>query len=123
MRIRDFRIPKLPVGVEVTRMILHVCLCDREWTSKMDSGELPIHYENDLSLMYCTTIMKFLNNVAAVGRMRQRSLYQIAKQLEIPTWIVGLRHSAAHGHELLSLGMLRIAINILFEWLHVCLSY
>ncbi|XP_011154991.1 uncharacterized protein LOC105192510 isoform X2 [Harpegnathos saltator] len=50
--------------------------------------------------------------------MKQTSLFRIAKQLKIPEWIVGLRHNAAHGHELQPLGVLRIAINVLLEWLH-----
>lgn len=112
------RIPKLPVGVDCTLSILQVCLRDREWTSKIDNGELPMYCENDLSLMYSTTIMRFLNHFCNIGHTKQTSLFRIAKQLKIPEWIVSLRHQAAHGYELPSLGVLRIAINILLQWLH-----
>ncbi|XP_050444578.1 ribosomal biogenesis protein LAS1L [Cataglyphis hispanica] len=112
------RIPKLPVGVDCTLTILQVCLRDREWTSKIDSGELPMYCENDLSLMYSTTIMRFLNHFCNIGHTKQTSLFQIAKQLKIPEWIVNLRHQAAHGYELPSIGVLRIAINVLLHWLH-----
>ncbi|XP_014475096.1 PREDICTED: uncharacterized protein LOC106744673 isoform X2 [Dinoponera quadriceps] len=112
------RIPKLPVGVDSTLSILQVCLRDREWTTKIDNGELPMYCENDLSLMYSTTIMRFLNHVSTIGHTKQVSLFKIAQQLKIPEWIVGLRHNAAHGYELAPLGVLRIAINILLEWLH-----
>ncbi|XP_029662161.1 uncharacterized protein LOC115234909 [Formica exsecta] len=112
------RMPKLPVGVDCTLSILQVCLRDREWTSKIDSGELPMYCENDLSLMYSTTIMRFLNHFCNIGHTKQTSLFQIAKQLRIPEWIVNLRHQAAHGYELPSIGVLRIAINILLHWLH-----
>ncbi|XP_015432702.1 PREDICTED: uncharacterized protein LOC107188842 [Dufourea novaeangliae] len=112
------RVPKLPVGVDCTLSIMQVCLRDREWTPKINNGDLPISYENDLCLMYSTTIMRFLNHISNIGHTKQTSLFQIAKQLNIPEWIVNLRHDTAHGHELPSIGVLRIAINILLTWLH-----
>ncbi|XP_076237903.1 uncharacterized protein LOC143181403 [Calliopsis andreniformis] len=112
------RMPKLPVGVHCTLSVLQVCLRDREWTPKINKGELPISYENDLCLMYSTTIMRFLNHISNIGHTKQTSLFQIAKQLNIPEWIVSLRHDTAHGHELPSIGVLRIAINLLLTWLH-----
>lgn len=112
------RMPKLPVGVDCTLSILQVCLRDREWTSKIDSGELPMYCENDLSLMYSTIIMRFLNHFSNIGHMKQTSMFKIASQLKIPEWIVELRHETAHGHELPSIGVLRIAVNILLHWLH-----
>ncbi|XP_024870779.1 ribosomal biogenesis protein LAS1L [Temnothorax curvispinosus] len=112
------RMPKLPVGVDCTLSILQVCLRDREWTSKIDSGELPMYCENDLSLMYSTTIMRFLNHFSNIGHTKQTSMFKIASQLKIPEWIVKLRHETAHGYELPSIGVLRIAINILLHWLH-----
>ncbi|KAG5322061.1 LAS1L protein, partial [Acromyrmex heyeri] len=112
------RMPKLPVGVDCTLSILQVCLRDREWTSKIDSGELPMYCENDLSLMYSTTIMRFLNYFSNIGHTKQTSMFKIASQLKIPEWIVELRHETAHGYELPSIGVLRIAINILLHWLH-----
>lgn len=99
--------------------IIEVCLRDRELTPKIESGELPPYYENDLCLMYSTTIMRFLNHITNVGQTKLTSLFQIAKQLKIPLWIVNIRHDAAHGHELPSVSVLRIATNILLEWLHV----
>ncbi|KAK2582080.1 hypothetical protein KPH14_002783 [Odynerus spinipes] len=112
------RMPKLPVGVDCTLSIIQVCLRDREWTPKIDNAELPVHYENDLCLMYSTAIMRFLNHISNIGHTKQTSLFQIAKQLNIPEWIVNLRHDAAHGHELPSIDVLRIAINVLLTWLH-----
>ncbi|KAG7202155.1 hypothetical protein KM043_015837 [Ampulex compressa] len=112
------RIPKLPVGVDCTLSILQVCLRDREWTPKIISGELPVHYQNDLSLMYSTTIMRILNHISNIGHTKQTSLFHIARQLNIPEWIVNLRHDAAHGHDLPSIDLLRRAINILLAWLY-----
>ncbi|KYM99818.1 Protein LAS1 like protein [Cyphomyrmex costatus] len=112
------RMPKLPAGVDCTLSILQVCLRDREWTSKIDNGELPMYCENDLSLMYSTTIMRFLNYFSNIGQTKQTSMFKIANQLKIPEWIVELRHETAHGHELPSIGVLRVAINILLLWLH-----
>ncbi|XP_046814658.1 uncharacterized protein LOC124422355 isoform X1 [Vespa crabro] len=112
------RMPKLPVGVDCTLSIIQVCLRDREWSPKIDNAELPIHYENDLCLMYSTAIMRFLNHISNIGHTKQTSLFHIAKQLNIPEWIVNLRHDAAHGHELPSIDVLRIAVNLLLTWLH-----
>lgn len=112
------RMPKVPVGVDCTLSILQVCLRDREWTPKIDNAELPIDYENDLCLMYSTAIMRFLNHVSNIGHTKQTSLFQIAKQINIPEWVVNLRHDAAHGHELPSIDVLRLAANLLLTWLH-----
>lgn len=112
------RNPKLPVGVDCTLSLVQVSLRDREWSEKLDKAELPIHYENDLCMMYSLSIMRFLNHIANIGHTKQTSLFQIAKQLNIPEWIVNLRHDAAHGHELPSISVLRIAVNILLTWLH-----
>ncbi|XP_076753701.1 uncharacterized protein LOC143425092 [Xylocopa sonorina] len=114
----EARIPKLPIGVDCTLSILQVCIRDREWTPKVNNGELSISYENDLCLMYSTTIMRLLNHVFNVGHTKQTSMFQIAKEINIPEWIVNLRHDTAHGYELPSISVLRIAANILLTWLH-----
>lgn len=112
--------PKLPVGVECTLLILQVCLRDREWSPKIDNGELPMYSENDLSLIYSTTIMRFFNHITNIEYIKHTSLLKVAKLVKLPTWIINIRHQAAHGHELPSIAVLRIAINILLHWLHVC---
>lgn len=110
--------PKLPVGVDCTLSLMQVCLRDRDWSPKINKGELPLSYENDLCLLYSTTIMKFLNHIANIGNTRHTSLFKIARQLKIPKWIVELRHNAAHGHELASIELLRTAANVLLSWIH-----
>ncbi|XP_020278527.1 uncharacterized protein LOC109852100 [Pseudomyrmex gracilis] len=112
------RMPKLPVGVECTLLILQVCLRDREWSPKIDNGELPMYSENDLSLIYSTTIMRFFNHITNIEYIKHTSLLKVAKLVKLPTWIINIRHQAAHGHELPSIAVLRIAINILLHWLH-----
>ncbi|XP_058793115.1 uncharacterized protein LOC131665310 [Phymastichus coffea] len=112
------RIPKLPVGVECTLGLIQVCLRDQEWIPKITNGEMPNSYENDLRMMYSTAIMKFLNHISNIAHKKQTSLFLIAKQLNIPEWIVDLRHDTAHGHELPSIDVMRIVANILLAWLH-----
>ncbi|XP_057338607.1 uncharacterized protein LOC130676434 [Microplitis mediator] len=112
------RMEKLPVGVDCTLSLMQVCLRDRDWSPKINNGELPMTYENDLCLLYSTTIMKFLNHIANIGNTRHTSLFKIARQLKIPKWIVELRHNAAHGHELASIELLRTAANVLLSWVH-----
>ncbi|XP_015590194.1 uncharacterized protein LOC107265336 [Cephus cinctus] len=112
------RVPKLPVGIECTLGLIQVCLRDRELTLRIDNDEVPVLYENDLCLMYSTMIMRFLNHISNIGNTKQISLFQIARQLKIPEWIVNLRHDTAHGHDLPSLSSLRLAANMLLTWLH-----
>lgn len=80
---------------------------------------MTISYENDLRMMYSTVIMKFLNHISNIAHHKQTSLFVIAKQLNIPDWIVDLRHDTAHGHELPSIDVMRVVANILLTWLHV----
>ncbi|CAL7952197.1 unnamed protein product [Xylocopa violacea] len=62
--------------------------------------------------------MRLLNHVSNIGHTKQTSMFQIAKEIKIPEWIVNLRHDTAHGYELPSISVLRIAANILLAWLH-----
>lgn len=110
--------PKLPVGADCTLSLIEVYLRDREWSAKMNTGELPMNYENVLCLMYSTTIMRFLNLISNIGPTQEISLVRIAKKLNIPEWIVNLRHDTAHKHELPAIGILRLATNKLLSWLH-----
>lgn len=114
-----FRKPQLPVGVECTLGLIQVCLRDREWTPKIHTGEMSTSYENDLRMLYSTVIMKFLNHISNIAHDKQTSLFVIAKQLNIPDWIVDLRHNIAHGHELPSMDVMRVVTNMLLTWLHV----
>jgi ribosomal biogenesis protein LAS1 len=119
MIIYYFRIPKLPVGVECTLGLIQVCLRDSEWMPKINNNEMSVLYENDLQMMYSTVIMKFLNHISNIANNKHISLFIIAKQLNIPDWIVDLRHDIAHGYELPSIDVMRIVANILLTWLHV----
>ena len=112
----------MPVGVECTLDLIQVCLRDREWTPKVIRGEMSMSCENDLRMMYSTVIMKFLNHISNIAHNKQISLFIIAKQLNIPDWIVDLRHDIAHGQELPSIDVMRIVVNILLTWLHVSLN-
>lgn len=113
------RLPRLPVGVECTLGLLQACIRDREWTPMINSGKMSMTYENDLRMMYSTVIMKFINHISNIAHKKQTSLFAVAKQLNIPDWIVDLRHDTAHGHELPSIDVMRIVANILLTWLHV----
>lgn len=93
--------------------------------SKINQGQLPGLYENDLSLMYSTAIMRLLNHISHILQSRQfqhSSLYRTAHQLKIPDWIVNLRHDVAHGHILPTIDVMRMATNVLLEWLHVSIG-
>ena len=46
-------------------------------------------------------------------------LQDLAKELGIPSWIVDLRHRAAHGSSCPSLPLLREAAEFCLKWLYV----
>lgn len=46
-------------------------------------------------------------------------MYQQAASVNIPDWIVQLRHDISHGETLPSLSLARMAVKYLLEWLRV----
>ncbi|XP_014230691.1 uncharacterized protein LOC106655020 [Trichogramma pretiosum] len=112
------RMSILPIGVECTLGLLQASLRDQEWTPQIYSGQKPLTYEKDLQSIYSMAIMKFLNHMPIVHHDKQTSLFDIAKNFNIPDWIVNLRHDTAHGSELPSIDVMRIVSNKLLAWVH-----
>lgn len=50
------------------------------------------------------------------------TLYMKAAKLNIPEWIINLRHDAAHGISLPDLNLLRTATMFISKWLQVSIS-
>lgn len=57
-----------------------------------------------------------------IGMKPTFSMCQLAKKLDIPEWIIKIRHLAAHGHSLPSLSSLREAVEFCLQWLYVGMS-
>lgn len=104
------RCPALPSGIESTLTLLQVQVQD-------------IHSFDDAAddhvsrLAYSSAIMRFINHTLDKETAKGSSLYQAAKNMGVPDWIVNLRHDTAHNNTLPSLVLLRDATLIALEWL------
>jgi len=49
-------------------------------------------------------------------------MFKLASQVDVPEWIVNIRHEAAHGISLPSIQILRLAADFIKKWLKVCKS-
>ncbi|KAL1461835.1 hypothetical protein WDU94_013703 [Cyamophila willieti] len=107
------RVENLPAGVECTLGILQVRLREMELATLNQS----IISHEDLQLMYSTAIIRFLNMIAELEQGRPSTLYSKAQGMAIPSWIVNLRHDAAHSSVLPPLHSLKSASDFIFNWL------
>ncbi|KAI5706075.1 hypothetical protein M8J75_004603 [Diaphorina citri] len=104
------KVEDLPAGVECTLGILQVRLREME-LSALDQR---IISHEDLQLI-------FLNMIAELEQGQGRSqstLYYKAQGMDIPSWIVNLRHDAAHSSVLPPLHLLKSAAEFIFTWLN-----
>lgn len=103
------RCPSLPSGIESTLTLLEVLLQD-EKSDDTANDQL-------LRLAYSSAIMRFVNHMLDTETARGTSLYQAARNLGVPDWIIDLRHDTAHSNNLPSIELLREASAIGLEWL------
>lgn len=95
-----------PGGIMATLTVLEVTLKDKE--SNLS--------ENDLRTMYSTAIVRFLNYIHSTTRSA-KSLYSVAKELGLSSYVVDLRHSCSHGQTMPSLRTFRQVFSYLLSWL------
>ncbi|XP_050435781.1 uncharacterized protein LOC126842712 isoform X2 [Adelges cooleyi] len=63
-------------------------------------------------------LMRFINVIADIsGKGPQKSMYARAASIELPHWLINLRHKISHDQELPAIEELRAAIEFLLEWL------
>ncbi|XP_077290661.1 uncharacterized protein LOC143914347 [Arctopsyche grandis] len=106
------RNPYLPSAIESTLGLFEVDL----QSPKDDSlSDVP---DRLLRLMYSSVLMRFINHTLDDAQSKKLTLLQAAAQMNIPDWIISLRHEAAHGHELPSLDILKNATHFALNWLH-----
>ncbi|GLH13656.1 Uncharacterized protein GBIM_18184 [Gryllus bimaculatus] len=109
---------RLPAGVECTLELIRVRIIDQEVTQQMANGPSPMYAEHDMQLMCSAAVMRFLNHVSNVAKAVGDTMYSMASKLNIPNWLVLLRHDSAHSTNLPSLEVLRMAVNFALEWLN-----
>ncbi|XP_049962082.1 uncharacterized protein LOC126482145 [Schistocerca serialis cubense] len=112
------RCQRLPLAVECTMGMLQVLIKDKQLVAQIDSGFMHPYQEHDLRLQYSTSVMRFLNQIAVLTKSSSDTLYQAARKMHVPDWLVGLRHDIAHGTTLPSLALLRKAAQFALTWLH-----
>ncbi|XP_024656548.2 ribosomal biogenesis protein LAS1L-like [Maylandia zebra] len=96
-----------PVAVDCTADLVRCQVRDR-------SGQLT---GDDLTLMYGTALVRFVNLITDRQQGRKaRPLRQLAGNLNIPEWVVDLRHEIMHG-TLPSLKWCRKGCKVALEWL------
>uniref|UniRef100_A0A2A4JBY4 Las1-like protein n=1 Tax=Heliothis virescens TaxID=7102 RepID=A0A2A4JBY4_HELVI len=104
------RCPSLPSGIESTLSLLQVYVEDSKNSNDVANDQL-------LRLAYSSAIMRFVNHMLDTETVKGTSLYQAAKTLGVPDWIVDLRHDTAHSNTLPAISLLREACSISLKWL------
>ncbi|KAJ8718437.1 hypothetical protein PYW08_002674 [Mythimna loreyi] len=104
------RSPSLPSGIESTLSLLQVYVEDASASQDATNDQL-------LRLAYSSAIMRFVNHMLDTETVKGTSLYQAAKRLDVPDWIVDLRHDTAHSNTLPPITLLREACTISLQWL------
>ncbi|KAJ2949672.1 hypothetical protein O0L34_g15598 [Tuta absoluta] len=110
MLIWKARCPSLPSGVESTLTLLEVHLQDAKNSDDVANQQL-------LRLAYSSALMRFVNHMLDIETAKGTSLYQAAKNLGVPDWIIDLRHDTAHSNNLPSTELLREACTFSLDWL------
>lgn len=103
------RSPSLPSGIESTLSLLQVYLEDK----KSEDGSS----DQLLRLAYSSAIMRFVNHMLDTVTVKGSSLYQAARTLGVPDWVVDLRHDTAHSNTLPPLKLLRDGCLVSLQWL------
>ncbi|XP_046394914.1 uncharacterized protein LOC124162424 [Ischnura elegans] len=106
---------KLPAGAECTFIILEALLVEDEMNHVPE-----IQRCNVLPSCYAMALTRFLNLAGSFEKVKTYfSLYRIARSLNLPEWIVNLRHQSSHGHELPSLVVLKAGVALALNWLDI----
>lgn len=68
--------------------------------------------------------LRFVNVAADItGKGPQKSMYFRASNLELPSWLIDMRHKISHDQDLPNLESLRKAMEFLLKWLQVGINY
>lgn len=101
---------KLPISVEATFALLTVM--------GADEGEAAKKFHSDLlALAYSQAIVRFVNLLTDVAQKGATavSMDRLGASLELPAWIVQVRHSATHGTHAPPLSVLRKAAKYILD--------
>lgn len=68
-------------------------------------------------LFQIKVVFRFLNICAAYDK-RQGTFYQTARKINLPEWLINLRHNIAHGQILPPIDLLNDALVFCLDWVH-----
>ncbi|KAM9600847.1 ribosomal biogenesis protein LAS1L isoform 4-T5 [Morphnus guianensis] len=99
--------PKMPLAVDCTAELIRCKVLD-------SSGRLKSH---ELILSYGLALVRFVNLITErKQKMVSIPLRQLAREVDIPIWVVDLRHELTHG-KLPRLALCRKGCDVVLEWL------
>ncbi|XP_026473854.1 uncharacterized protein LOC113377676 [Ctenocephalides felis] len=110
MKMWKVRTSHLSGGIQGTMEILEAILYDENPdTNNVNNNRIK-------QIMYSMAIIRWLNLIT--DSTKYNTLYHTAQNLQIPDWIVSIRHEGAHSAELTSLTLLREASQYALKWLY-----
>ncbi|XP_025910444.1 ribosomal biogenesis protein LAS1L isoform X2 [Nothoprocta perdicaria] len=99
--------PKMPLAVDCTAELVRCKVLD-------SSGKLRSH---ELILSYGLALVRFVNLITErKQKMVNIPLRQLASEVDIPIWVVDLRHELTHG-KLPQLALCRKGCDVVLDWL------
>ncbi|XP_015715573.1 ribosomal biogenesis protein LAS1L isoform X1 [Coturnix japonica] len=99
--------PKMPLAVDCTAELIRCKVLD-------SSGRLKSH---ELILSYGLALVRFVNLITErKQKMVSIPLRKLAKEVDIPIWVVDLRHELTHG-KLPRLALCRKGCDVVLDWL------
>ncbi|XP_067160288.1 ribosomal biogenesis protein LAS1L [Apteryx mantelli] len=99
--------PKMPLAVDCTAELIRCKVLD-------SSGKLRSH---ELILSYGLALVRFVNLITErKQKMVSIPLRQLAREVDIPIWVVDLRHELTHG-KLPQLALCRKGCDVVLDWL------
>ncbi|KAF0757208.1 Ribosomal biogenesis protein LAS1L [Aphis craccivora] len=102
-------------GLSITEMVLQAIIKDVSFNEDAEPTD-----DHDLIQAYSIALMKFINLTS--DKMMpgpQRSIYYRASRLDIPKWVVDMRHTVSHAQDLPDLESLRSAVGYILEWIFI----
>jgi Las1-like len=105
---------RIPHAVDCTAQLVDIALHDAGWHSLASERRSDM----ELRLLYSSIVLRCVNGLVDAGQKGSHamSVQHLAKAVGLPSWLVDLRHDAAH-KELPSLSTLRLAGNFLLDYL------
>ncbi|XP_055845705.1 uncharacterized protein LOC129911793 [Episyrphus balteatus] len=105
-----------PAAVLGTLVILEIQLKDQQ---DKDSNNTPEQMK-ELQILYASAFTRFFNYMSSIMQTQtqnMKTMYETAKELNLRSFVVDLRHMCAHGQDMPSIEILRSASKYCLRWL------